>query len=496
MERERKDKAQLKRAHKKFGYVIHQNGVHAWLGFHEDVDLAPVYAGALLLGLLKPNCIVHMALEHQLFWFCVVQNGLPLVGVDLILDKRHIQHHVQQYSTLFPLYEVLGLDGTQGPGLTALIDAWRLQMPSLSLEAKHLSALLVISPAQRRRVRRRIWALVLSVLALCFLLLELLDVQLHLQAEAKQKIESSLKSTRLAELALQSQAVQRKEAQGYAKRFSEEREKYLSLNDPVAFWHAFNGLRHAIPLSINGLHPLVLQCEAHACVVNWALRGDLTGALKSARTGEFSDESSALKSPFTGLPFALDQALNARGEGVSTLALTLVQLPYFFPAIESPELLELSMTLDLKKHWPALVLSPMKTLVFDPKVGVKAMPRPAPLPSASLALGLDLSQAMKSDAMQSDASGAPSLPFQKPQLLVHQGEWQLSFLGDAALIDAEHFIGQLRGRPMALQSIVYTYRGALEMKGMYYFLPPLVATDPSRVEFEGLAKPVNLAIER
>ncbi len=464
--------AVLKKAHLRLGHVVHKAGAHTWLGFHDDVDLARVHSAALLLGQIKPNCIVHMALEQQLFWFCVVQNGLPLVGVDVLVDKRHLQHHLQHYTSLFPSYEVLSADASQGGGLTELLDTWGRHWPVQSEALKLRRDIMLTSPAQRKRKLGRLWVLGVCGVILVCALLALLDAQMHLQVQAKQKIESALKSTRMAELALQSKAVQLKAAQGYAKRFGLERARYLFLNDAVAFWRAFNGLRRAIPLSANGLHPLAIHCEPHACWVDWALRGELNGAL----SGAFS----ALKSSPGGPPFALDQGLNARGEGTSTLALSLPQLPYFFPAIESPDVLELYMTLELKKHWPTLTLSPMKTLVLDAKAGVKVL--------SALAPGSNISQPTQSGAAK-DPSGLP----QRHQVLVHQGEWQLSLLGDAALIDAEHFIAQVHGQPMALQSIVYTYQGALELKGMHYFLPPFVAMDPSGPEFEGLASALTLA---
>ncbi len=464
--------SKLKKEQRRLGHVMHKVGVHTWLGFHEDVDLAQVYSGALLLGQIKPQCIVHMALEHQLFWFCVLQNGLPLVGVDVILDKRQVQQHVQQYTTLFPNYDILSIDASQGLALIELLDTGGRPVPALHPGAKHIQAMRVTSPAQRKRKLRRMWILGVGALALCCAFLALLDVQLDLQAQAKQKIESTLKSTRMAEMALQSKAVQLKEAQAYAARLTEQRERYLFLSDRVAFWRAFNGLRHAIPLSANGLHPLAIRCELQACVVDWALKGAVTGA--------FSGERSALHALSSALPLALDQALNAKGEGTSTLALSLPRRPYFFPSIETPDVLELYMSLDLKKHWPTLMLTPMRTWVFDAKAGVKALP--------ARALGSSFSLPTKSST-----SSEPSRLTQTPQVLVHQGEWQLSFLGDAALIDAQRFIEAVQAAPVALQSIVYTYRGALELRGLYYFLPPLGAIDPSRVEFEGLASTIPSA---
>jgi hypothetical protein len=105
------------------------------------------------------------------------------------------------------------------------------------------------------------------------------------------------------------------------------------------------------------------------------------------------------------------------------------------------------MTLDLKKRWPHLLMTPLKAGALGPQLKGAAASKP------------------------------PKTAAQVDQTLVHQGTWQMSLTGDAALMDAQRFLLDVREQPVQLQALAYTYQQGLSLKGRYYFLP--TTSDPA-----------------
>ena len=63
---------------------------------------------------------------------------------------------------------------------------------------------------------------------------------------------------------------------------------------------------------------------------------------------------------------------------------------------------------------------------------------------------------------QSSIEDPPTLSFG-----VHQGEWQISWQGDAALLRGEAFMSAFKDHPLTLESIIYSYRQGLALKGRF-----------------------------
>ncbi|MEI6769395.1 MAG: hypothetical protein WCL48_10620 [Betaproteobacteria bacterium] len=431
--------ASVKKTHPRQCHVVCKVGEQTWLGLHEDVKQKGVYPAALLLGLLKPNCIFSVALGSELNWFCVLQNGMPLAGLDQVVDRSLAHSQMEKYSTLFPTYDIVHTKRWEDQDLDALLERVVQETSTLKVDVQSVRALLVKSPQQGLQLRIQLWCAFVLLLGLLAMAYEHVGEQLDVKTHAQVAVERALRAAHLREEVLKTKTEQEQATQALALEAQRELEKYLYFEDPIALWNAFNAIRHAIPISLNGIHATALRCEIHGCVIEWALRGDLKSALASAAT-------SAHQHPL-GLPFEMDRELNAQGQSLSTLALQLPRATYRFPELRTPEQLELYMTLDLKKRWPHLLTTPLK----------------------AGALGSQLKGAA--------ASKPPKTAAQVDQTLVHQGTWQMSLTGDAALMDAQRFLLDVREQPVQLQALAYTYQQGLSLKGRYYFLP--TTSDPA-----------------
>ena len=440
--------ASIKKTHPRQCHVVCKVGEHTWLGLHDDVKQRRVYPAALLLGLLKPNCILSVALGQELNWFCVLQNGIPLVGLDQVLDRSKAQSQTEKYSTLFPTYEIVHTAQGQDQGVDALLDRVVQEKSTLKVDVQRIRALLIKSPQQGRQLRIKVWCALVLLLGLLGMAYEHLGEQLNVKTHAQVALDNALRAAHVREEVLKSKAEQDQATEVLALEAQRELEKYLYFEDPIALWNAFNAIRHAIPISLNGIHATALRCEIHGCVIEWALRGDLRSALASAATSAHKNS--------LGLPFEMDRELNAQGQSLSTLALQLPRATYRFPELRNPEQLEMYMTLDLKKRWPHLVTTPLK----------------------AGALGAQLKGAA--------ASNPPKAVAQLDQTLVHQGTWQMTLSGDASLMDAQRFLLEVREHPVQLQAVAYTYQQGLSFKGRYYFLPPSSVLRADRLAFKGL----------
>ena len=474
------DLVKIKKNHPQDCHVMCKEGGNTWLGLHEDVRQGKVYPAALVVGLIKPNCIITLPVGSDLVWFCVLQHGHPLVGLDRILDGKQSLIYQEQYRALFPTYETLITSQGSENDLAALLKE-SLQVGTLQgIGSKHLRSMLMKSPSQSRKLRIKIGCVSACVLGLVVLSFEYVNAQLNLNTHARAAFERTLSAAHLQEEDLKSKAEQEKVALLYVQDVQRQREAYLIFADPAQLWNAFNAIRHDIPISTNGMHATALRCEVNACVVEWVLRG----RLKSSQTSFLSE---AQKPPF-GLPFALDRGLNAQGVSSSTIAIDLKKRTYRFPDLLNPEQLELYMALDLKKRWPNLVMTPLKTGFVQAPESLRGK---SSLVEGSLVEGSLVQGRFEPHSNRANNRINQQGTSKADQILVHQGQWEMSFAGDGALFEAERFLNEVNDHPVQLQTVVYTYREGLKLKGRYYFLPPLKTVEPARVDLKAREQDVH-----
>ena len=466
-----------------------------WLGFHEDEAQERLYSGALLMGQLYPNSIVCMPLGHELFWFCVLQGAQPLVSVDEVLEARSVQKHLSRYQAMFPSYLVLQFDpptNSEARGETPVRRESLEDLGRLDHEKEHAkehekeheatttnslaqvlnewasaggskdvaSALLqcrVQSPRLLKRQRRAWSALFMVLVLLTYLCMEWMDVQLNLKREIQAQVTHALQSSRLAQQEELSAAKALESLQRLQSLRKVELERYLFIADPLEMWQMFNALRRSIPLSASGIQPKAIHCEPKACVVDWVLNGSWHSnaqAWSRPKDGAqdpknfMMDARRSRSSNALSEPFVWDRPLNAQGESSSTVELHLHQKALGSLPIISPEELVLYMNLGLKKQWPNLSLTPMKALRFDKLSGGEG--------------GQESNSKTTRLNPQSSIEDPPTLSFG-----VHQGEWQISWQGDAALLRGEAFMSAFKDHPLTLESIIYSYRQGLAMKGRF-----------------------------
>jgi hypothetical protein len=467
---DKEDLSKIKKNRSQDCHVVSKDADSIWLGLHEDVRKGRVYPAALVLGLLKPNCIVTWSLGSDRVWFCVLQNGRPLVGLDRVLDGNQALAYKEKYRVLFPAYEMVNTQEGLEHELGALLKPGLQERHLQTIGSKDLGSLLMESPAQSRKLRFKICGVVACVLSLAMLSFEYVGEQLSLKEHARAAFENTLRAALLHEEDLKSKVEQEKAAEFSAQDLQRQRQAYLLFADPAQLWSAFNAIRHVLPISSNGIRASALRCEIHACVVDWVLSGALKGALANAM-------STTNKNPF-GLPFLLDRGLNAQGESLSTLAIDLQKKTYRFPELLNPEQLELYMTLDVKKRWPNLAMTPLRAS-FTEK------------PQSSKGQGTKAPGGLEPDSNPPTTMLNKQGALKADQILVHQGQWEMSFVGDGALFEAERFLNALRNHPVQLQAVAYTYRQGLKLKGRYYFLPPLTSLVPEGVDLKSKELGIN-----
>lgn len=463
---DRKERIRLGKTNARLGRVMVRFEGMRYMGFHTDEAHAAVYAGALLLGHHHPHCILCWPVKEELYWFCVIQGGKPLVGLDLILDEQQAVSHLAQYQALFPSYEVLSV---QGLGQAQLQERplWVQDLLALEIQgmdAKRRSAFLVQSPQLLKRRRLKIILVTLLLSSMGFLGLEMMARERHRDDQAQMRLLRERQASEFSQQVALKGSQRRQELNGLELEMIEKVRAYVLMPNPIELWQAFNDLRRAIPLSQEGLSAKGIRCGLERCEVDWALQGAWQGVRQGVWQGvwQVTEHTHALNPepkrsdarPWP-MPDAMTLVLNSRGESQSEFPIHLNRRVFERAGLQTPQQLEMYMNLQLQKRWPTLMSTPMKTISLETTTK-------------------DHNAALGSTQRHDPPVQMQSTVFSNEGVSLHPqvsvGQWQINWAGDASLVHAGEFITSLEGQPLTLESINYTYRQGLQLKGTYCVL--------------------------
>lgn len=248
-----------------------------WLGFHAPAS-GKVYAGALLVAMVKPNAVVYQPLDENRAWVCAISDGMPVVGHDKILPASEARNTAIEWSSMFPQADMLGeLSGAQ----SSLADVFAVLdegLESKAIQKKQIAvALLNVSGVSFTRIGL-IAGIALLAGGLAYGVTWYLDVrqkqktgQLTLEQATRQSMASAQDKARQA--AQHQASVTAFQAQVAAARAAQ-----CVRNAPLSFWSGVAGVRQRTPLSVRGYRPTAYDCTAQACRVKWLGEGRFVSA--------------------------------------------------------------------------------------------------------------------------------------------------------------------------------------------------------------------------
>ncbi len=427
--------AELKRLGPSSTLVFKHLG-EVWLAAHAPVHTR-VHAGALILGLFHPQGIVTVEMPQSQVWMCALKDALPVVGFDAVLPEALEEETRERWHDSlgpWPSIRLNLLEKTNTSPGAEVFDAGSLEglLKTVKLrlkQDKHLSKQLQSFVLSKRRSRKSLTprGKVLRVFSLSLAL----GASYLLAVWAQERWSVFSQAQVLRERA-------QSRLQGLARREADERQQQLAdqaLKDslqaqkealtlrpkPMALWWAFEHIRHALPLSMNGYQSGRLACTLNGCEVSWQAEG------LWARTQD------QLKLPFVQNPLSADLHATSR------MALNLPRLP----------------ALGLS-DWGA-----MEEGVLFLKGEV-----------AHRFLGFTLEDPKPVFAMRpvEPLSGQNATTTQT--LLAYQGRWRIDFTAKTHLLGAAAFAQQLEHSPLLLTEIEYTPGQSIAMRGEYLFVQP------------------------
>lgn len=410
----RNEVAQAKGANKGKGYVLAKTDHMQWLGIHDEVG-GNYFAGALLIGLIHPNAIVIHPLPNGMAWICALQDGMPIVGRDLVLGLDDANGQVRQWLGRADNYVVVGDVSQAVDTVESVLDKVKVasessgdirkQVKTATLAGTTLSVSSLIKPAMA------VATIAVSVVAAYALIYSK-------PTTSSNVVQSETAQAEAASAQAQASAMQVKEHNLAIQRqqVSEMIEQYRNRMSPIALWSAAAGIRAQMPVSMNGFRPIKFDCTPAECQVMWRGQGRLVQLsdklLLPNVTPNYSDSLEAISS------FAVEKQ------------------PDVLPQVSADNVEQFSLLVrsDIRARYPAAQVSEIKPVMVTPPAATGIPPAPA----------------------------------------LHAGTWQIQFNGPTALASATALVAYIQAMPMTLTSIKYDPQASrVELAGEYVALPKI-----------------------
>jgi hypothetical protein len=401
-----------KKRRTKQDFVLSSVAGQNWLGFHAPIT-GKVYAGALLVAMVKPNAVVYCPCDDSNAWVCAIYEGMPVVGHDKVLPIAEARNTAVEWSSMFAKAEVIGDIAGARATFADVIAVLDEGLAAKVIQKKQVAVALL----NKHGISYRQIAVV--ALGGCLLVGSFFafqtyrDIQrrnaasqLSFEDGARQAVMSANGKARI-------EAEQTAKAAAYKSQIESALRDHTKRTSVAALWSAFVAVRQSLPVSMNGYKPQAVDCTAQHCRVTWQGAGRFTSA-----AGKLS-----------------------------------------LPNVER------NLTADLSA-----------VSVFPVSVGDDAMPASQARTAEELRFifqsyfGVHVTS-FQADAMQAVLVNPPAGLAVAPKVVAEIGKWRMQIQAVAAVIDAKTMLGMLAKWPARVQMIRYQpAAGLVDVEGEYVFL--------------------------
>jgi hypothetical protein len=406
---------QLKRANPRrhfFSAAFHQQ---TWLGFHDAVrSLGTTYSGALLVGMVERHALVCMTLNEDWAWMCVVSDGMPLVGHDLVVAMKDVARLSAEWASVFHGARLVGNLQDNALSLESVLLQLEDDLAAKAISKRQLAAATLRVQGTATQLVMRI-AIGVAIAGACSYAWQGYNRLQRAMKEASDKEMRQAEAAALAEHArIRALAERRKAIDGFASQIRDQQASYAKRLDAAAFWAATARVRGDLPLSRYGYRPQSVECGRAECRVTWQGQG-----------ANVSPADKYLLPNLVPAPITDPVAVSVFGISPDQESLPASRA-------RSPEELQVQLVSVLARR--------LRGMRIDPSQPVNVPPPP----QSGLA----------------------------PGVAAHVGTWAVSISAPAALVKAREALGLMKSLPVRVQSVKFhPQQGNVELSGDYIFLP-------------------------
>ncbi|MCU6502307.1 hypothetical protein LPN04_31380 [Rugamonas sp. A1-17] len=400
-----------KKSRKEAMFVVAKQAHMSWLGFHSKTGPG-VFVAALLVGLVEPNAVVLHSLNDGNAWVCMLRDGMPIVGRDLVLPAEEATKKAREWSGRSDSYTMIGVHLGAVTTIEKVIGALENQIAANTISKGQTKSTVLKSTGFAVSS-----AYLVTGAASVVLLAGYAFTQLHTPAPAE--------DTNAPERAARAQAAASRNASEIAhasevnkgvlaKQVAEVAATYSARVSPVQFWNAASQIRAVVPVSLYGYQPSTYNCTPAGCAVIW--RGE-------GRFVRLSDKQ-----------YLPNVESNFSSEKSATSNFSIVGRPSSMPTMTagSPEEFQMLVRSEMLLHYPQVQIGELKDVIVSPP------------PATGL----------------------------KPVVVTRAGTWQIQLTGPTALATGTDLMQLLERLPMKVATIMYDKQSMrLDVAGEYSMSP-------------------------
>lgn len=242
------------------------NGIH--LGLYDGKVKGKALSAALAIGAVEPSCVVYQCIDDETVWLCVIANGVPYSGKDVLVTPDEADKMLLE--ALSFCQTVIG----DTSGATATVPDVLARFEASAKEGR-ISKKEIASFTAKNQPRFATRLLAFAVIGLLIIAL------IAGFAFAKKLREKNRLNAANMKRMVQSEAEQRKAAEQLAaakKKFQDEVESRRAelasaAGSSTHRWRQWQQVRASLPLTMGGYVVTKIECAETECKVFWMGRG-------------------------------------------------------------------------------------------------------------------------------------------------------------------------------------------------------------------------------
>lgn len=236
-------------------------------------------SAGVLIGALHKNALVYSKLPGtDLYWVCLISDGLPSPGFDLVLDNEADAN--RWYGEAFTFLDAVGFAriGNASSSTSTLEVALEEAIEHVAGAGATSKAKVAALVPFRLRAKKFNWLRFVLVLVglLVVAALVVAGILYREQLASKEKARALLQEAMRTAAAKEAEAARKRALRNeFEAKVSTEREKFGRSNIAFSQWSACEAVRKSLPLSAYGYTPQKLECDfaEGKALVHWVPSG-------------------------------------------------------------------------------------------------------------------------------------------------------------------------------------------------------------------------------
>jgi hypothetical protein len=273
------------------------NGIH--LGIYDGKVKGKAVSAALAIGAVEPSCVVYQRIDDETVWLCVIANGLPYSGKDVLVAPDEADKMLLE--ALSFCQTVVGDTSGATASVPDVLARFELNAKEGRISKKQLASL---AAKNQPRVATRLLALA----GIGILILALIAGFVFVK---KLREKNRLNAVNMKRM-MQSEAEQRKAAEQLAaakKKFQDEvdsRRAELSsaAGTSTHRWRQWQQVRASLPLTMGGYVVTKIECAETECKVSWMGRGPFVRTMAKRELPGYVESDDISSTAITQHPIA------------------------------------------------------------------------------------------------------------------------------------------------------------------------------------------------